>query len=461
MIDNILSNNKIKKILKSDDIRKQMKASIAPNLFSGEFSIIIDTTKNGSANDTFILPTDGASVYDYYVDWGDNQTDHVVVNTSQTHVYTIAGVYRIKISGTFPHIYFNNTGDKLKLISIDNWGKVAWNSFEGAFYGCGNLTSVDLTNLDSSNSSSIAYMFSNSGLTSFAVNNWNVSNAVSANQLFSNCTSLTSVNINNMNISNADDLSFMFRKCTSLISINMNGIDWSSCTNLAGLFEDCANLTTINNVGDWDLSNITYLNKVFEGCSSLENIDVSNWVFKNGTSMQNTFKDCSGLTSLDVGGWNFGNITSVLETFKGCVNLEELDVSNWDVSNCEAMYGTFYDCSNLTSLDVGGWDTSSVISFYNCFYNCSLLKNSFANFDISSVEAGGMNNMFRNCDINEEGTTANYDATLISWAAQAVNPNLVFNAGNSKYSAGGGGTAARAVLTGAPNNWTIYDGGEA
>ena len=98
------------------------------------FTITVDTTKAGSANDTFVLPLPSAGIYDYYVDWGEGDAEeHFVVNTSQTHVYAAPGTYQIKIRGTFPQIYFANAGDKLKLISIDNWGSIVWGSFNRAF----------------------------------------------------------------------------------------------------------------------------------------------------------------------------------------------------------------------------------------------------------------------------------------------------------------------------------------
>jgi hypothetical protein len=54
-------------------------------------------------------------------------------------------------------------------------------------------------------------------------------------------------------------------------------------------------------------------------------------------------------------------------------------------------------------------------------------------------------------------STANYDALLIGWEAQAVQNNVVFNGGGSKYSAG---AAARAALI-ADHSWSITDGGPA
>ena len=73
--------------------------------------------------------------------------------------------------------------------------------------------------------------------------------------------------------------------------------------------------------------------------------------------------------------------------------------------------------------------------------------------------------MIQNCNINATGTATNYDATLVAWAAAAVPNSLTFHGGTSKYSAAGGGTAARAHLVLAVGSgghgWTITaDGGE-
>jgi hypothetical protein len=54
-------------------------------------------------------------------------------------------------------------------------------------------------------------------------------------------------------------------------------------------------------------------------------------------------------------------------------------------------------------------------------------------------------------------STANYDALLIGWASRPVKPNISISFGTIKRTIAG--TAARLVLTSAPNNWTIVDGG--
>ena len=85
--------------------------------------------------------------------------------------------------------------------------------------------------------------------------------------------------------------------------------------------------------------------------------------------------------------------------------------------------------------DLSSWDVSQV-SFLNEFFGAT----------------GGATGV--------TVSTANYSAILIGWSAQLVKPSITFGGGNSQYSAGDAATA-RGVLTGAPNNWTITDGGQA
>ena len=67
-----------------------------------------------------------------------------------------------------------------------------------------------------------------------------------------------------------------------------------------------------------------------------------------------------------------------------------------------------------------------------------------------------MFNMFANISIS----TTNYDALLVGWAAQTVQPDVTFDGGNSFYSAfPSAASVARNTLTSGPNNWIINDAG--
>lgn len=82
----------------------------------------ITTWKTTSNNESIIIPTFSGETYNYTVDWGDGSSNDTNVQGDATHNYAASGDHIITITGTFPRIYFDCGGDKLKIISIDQWG---------------------------------------------------------------------------------------------------------------------------------------------------------------------------------------------------------------------------------------------------------------------------------------------------------------------------------------------------
>ena len=78
----------------------------------------ITTWRTTTASETITIPTFPGITYNYDVDWGDGST--VTGQTGNaTHTYATAGDYVVQISGTFPRIYFNNSGDREKILEVN------------------------------------------------------------------------------------------------------------------------------------------------------------------------------------------------------------------------------------------------------------------------------------------------------------------------------------------------------
>ena len=308
---------------------------------STRFEIVVDTTKAGSSNDTFVLPLDGTSTYNFDIDWGDGNTETVTTNTDQTHVYAFPGIYTIKIGGTnntFPAIKFDDTGDTDKLLEIRNWGDIAWGSFRFAFHGCRNmvLTATDIP--DISGVASFSRAFENTGIISIDLRGWDFSSATG--------------------------LSNMLNGCRDLVSINMTGIDLSGILSLNRFANVNENLEEIIGHEDLDLSDVRDFTLAFNGCTKLRNLDVSNWDISAVVDFDRTFRLCASLTLSGIDNWT----TTRLKYMSGMFQESPVnpDISDWDISvltdASDAFDGSNFSQTNYDKLLVS-WeaqDTSNV-----------------------------------------------------------------------------------------------------
>lgn len=115
-------------------------------------SQIIDNTKpfvmvwntelisTGSSNNNQIkLPLVSSGVYNFNVEWGDGTNNQITDWEDALHIYSKPGKYLVSIKGLITGWRFNNTGDKLKLISVYNWGNLKLTNTGGYLQGCTNL----------------------------------------------------------------------------------------------------------------------------------------------------------------------------------------------------------------------------------------------------------------------------------------------------------------------------------
>ena len=220
--------------------------------------IVVDTTKAGSASNTFVLPIIKATSETVKIYWGDG-TNSTGVNGNNTHVYAASGIYTVKIeSRLFGGIYFNNLGDKAKITKIANYGQGVSRLNIGSFFGCSSLLSIAIGNI--------------------------VSNGADATNQYRDCTALTTVPL--FNLSSVTDAYAMFAYCTALTTAPLFNL--SNCTSTRSMFFDCPSLTTIPLL---DLSSVTNATNMFRNCTSLTTVPLLN--LSSVTNATNMF---SGVT---------------------------------------------------------------------------------------------------------------------------------------------------------------------
>ena len=169
-------------------------------------------------------------------------------------------------------------------------------------------------------------------LTSLDLSNIDTSNVTNMSEMFLMCSNLTSLNISGFDTSNVTDMGYMFNGCSNLTSLDLSGFDTSRVTDMGGMFGYCTNLTSLDLSG-FDTSNVTDMYDMFEGCENLTSLDVSGFDTSNVTDMSYMFSRCKKLASLDVSDFNTQNVGYIRYMFYGCDSLLELDLSSWDLSS--------------------------------------------------------------------------------------------------------------------------------
>ena len=247
--------------------------------------------------------------------------------------------------------YTDKDNNNLYEVSIGGKnGSVEANTIgSGMFAYLENVDTLDLTGLDTSNTTDMSHMFRDSKkLTSLDLSNFNTFKVIYMNNMFYNCTSLTKLNLNSFDTSKVVYMNNMFYNCTSLSKLDLNSFTTSKVTTMLGMFNSCKKLSYIDLSG-FNTSKVTNMQSMFYNCEKLENIDLSNFDSSNVTNMSYMFDRCSNLTSLDVSTFDTSKVTNMNAMFAYCNVLETIYVSNkWNTSNVTSFNNMFLNCTSLT-----------------------------------------------------------------------------------------------------------------
>lgn len=145
------------------------------------------------------------------------------------------------------------------------------------FYSCDNLTSIDLSNFDTSNVVNMDGMFYDcSKLTTLNLSNFDTSKVHGMTYMFFNCYNLTSLDLSNFNTSKVTDMRNMFDSCYRLTTLDLSNFDTSKVDDMTCMFIGCFNLITIKGVIDMESCKDTDYYNMFYGCHKLKNVKIKN-----------------------------------------------------------------------------------------------------------------------------------------------------------------------------------------
>jgi surface protein len=424
------------------------KSTVTQTVIVRELLPFITTWKTdnyGASDDNQITITTTTDDQNYTVDWGDG-SETTGVAGEITHTYLTAGTYTVSISGDFKNIRFNYSGtDSRKLLTIEQWGDIEWNTMEAAFLFCGNLAVNALDVPDLKKVSNMAGMFSGVKAINSDLSQWDVSSVKDMSEMFSCEESSCSViqGISSWDVSSVTDMYQMFYEAADF-NQDISSWDVSSVTDMRQMFDYAAAFN--QDISSWDVSSVTDMVYMFYNATTF-NQDISSWDVSSVTDMSGMFYDAADFNQ-DISSWDVSSVTNMSYMF-GYSTAFNQDISSWNVSSVTGMSEMFHYAAAFNQ-DISSWDVSSVTDMYQMFENAAAFNQDISSWDVSSVT-----NMYRMFD-GLTLSTPNYDALIQGWSSQTLQSNVSFHAGNSQYSSAS--ESARNVLL-STYNWSITDGG--
>ncbi|MCG0808572.1 cell surface protein [Lactiplantibacillus plantarum] len=242
---------------------------------------------------------------------------------------------------------FYTLGSTVTGVVID--GKVnAGEDLSYLFFKSPNLATITgFQNIDTSKVTDFSYMFCGTSVADFSsISHWDVSDSENFDSMFASNSKVQSIDLSHWELSQTQSIKMrrMFAADTALISMDLSAWNMSMVTNINGMF-----------AGN-DLNTM-----------ALKSVDLHGWNLKNVTDMGTMFNFDNSLTSVNMSGWQTSsNLSSVDSMFRGTSSLASLDLSSIDLQGVTRKYmllsqNKLYDPipSSLSTLTLG---TMSVLT---------------------------------------------------------------------------------------------------
>lgn len=379
------------------------------SIISAQMSTHFVTTWQSSDGIVIISKPATSVGYNFDIDWdNDGVFDEIGYTSSGSpwHDYGAPGTYTVRIRGSFPKLRI--TFRKDELISIDQWGAIAWSDLFQAVAFCPNVVcnATDGPNLDSL--TSLKEMFRACSSLSGNFSSWNTSTITDMSGMF--WASGFNEDISSWDVSNVTNMSMMFRETTSF-NQSLNGWNTENVTDMSYMFYEADVFN--GDISLWDTKNVENMSLMFLN-DSVFNQDIGSWDMSNvkyASAMLGWAKNFNQ----DITGWDVSNMIIMSSILAG-TNYFNYDISSWNTSSATQMSQMFLDAIAFNQ-DISGWNTSNVTSTYQMFMGATSFNQNLGGMTLHP--SVNMNGMLQNCGMDCE----NYTSTLEGWYEN--NPTVI------------------------------------
>ena len=175
-----------------------------------------------------------------------------------------------------------------------------------------------------------------------------------ASGLFTGYNKTTTLDVSNINTSNVTNMRYMFQSTSATSIKGLDNFDTSKVTDMSDIFT-FSKATTLD-LSSFDTSNVTNMSSMFR-YSKARTLDLSSFDTSKVTDMSNMFYG-SQATTLDLSNFDTSNVTSMSSMFYKS-QATTLNLSSFDTSKVTEM-SEMFGHSETRVLDLSSFDTSRV-----------------------------------------------------------------------------------------------------
>lgn len=166
--------------------------------------------------------------------------------------------------------------------------------------------------------------------------------------------------ISNLDTSNLTSMEQMFYNAYNF-NTDISSWDTSNVTDMSNMFYSCYSFD--QDLSGWDTSKVTTMRRTFNRARAFNNGGVAfPWNTSSVTRMDEMFREAWAFNQ-DISGWDTSNVTNMSYMFRNASIFNNGGAAlTWDTSNVTSMYHMFYQAYGFNA-NIGSWNTSNVAQY--------------------------------------------------------------------------------------------------
>ncbi len=258
------------------------------------------------------------------IDWGDGTIE--VLTATPSHTYASSGDYTVKMSGisTF-FLYGANSNYHGKLLSVTDWGGIAWTNMWSMFRFADHLNLLPVAAPNMGGVTNMSSMFAAAYAFNQSISNFNTANVTNMWSMFNGAIAFNQP-VSNFNTANVTDMSYMFNGA-QVFNQSLASFNTSNVNNMEYMFGG-ANVFN-QPLTSFNTSTVMNMSSMFAYAGAF-NQSLASFNTANVTNMYNMFSHATAFNQ-PLASFSTSNVTNMAGMFQYTTVFNQ-NISNWCVS---------------------------------------------------------------------------------------------------------------------------------